>query len=82
VGKKMIPHNITLIRTDHMGSVVDEVALGPVSQVLCFSPANIFPPKLFTHLSSGACITRSFEGRSTMGLSLTPPQKINNNTLR
>jgi hypothetical protein len=65
-----------------MGFAVDKVALGQLSLVLCFSPANMNPPKLYTPLSSGAGKLGPFEGGSTMGLGLTPPQKINNNTLR
>jgi hypothetical protein len=74
VGKKMTPRNTTLIRTAHVGFVVDKAAMRQVYEVLCFSPANVIAAKLYTHLSAGAGKTGSFEVRSTMGLGLTPPQ--------
>jgi hypothetical protein len=64
-----------MIKTIHVGFVVDKVALGQVSQVLCFSLANSIPPKLYTHLPSGAGKKGSFEGRNTKGHVLAPPPK-------
>jgi hypothetical protein len=38
----------------HVGFVVDKVALGQVFlRILWFSPVNIIPPGLHTHISSG-----------------------------